>query len=240
MADNNQLTTAWLAQLTNPHHDGTTQQIDDFVSAYVTDNARFSEKAQALHQCRQKEDEVWMKAQRDPAVKRLEEADKQQDGYVSAARYINLGHAGLPDGEPTKQEAKAVEQVFKDYSFSTKDAYGAESDKIIQMQQNLQQHESHLMAIGAWPFYLKGRGEGSPGAPDPGRARTDEGRVREGRDEGRTPRHRRGHRRTLQGDNGHGRAVAVGRADGSGDAVEGYRVVCQAVLYQQRLVVERQ
>ena len=88
MGNNEQLNTAWLTRLTNPHHDGTTQQIDDFVQSFVTDNARFLEKRTAVHQCRQKEDEVWMKAQRDPAVKRLDAADNRQDAYVSAARYI--------------------------------------------------------------------------------------------------------------------------------------------------------
>ena len=50
MADILQLNTSWLSELTNPHHDGTTQQIDDFVQAFTTDNARFLQKAAALHQ----------------------------------------------------------------------------------------------------------------------------------------------------------------------------------------------
>ena len=155
MAENNQLNTAWLVELTNPHHDGTTQQIDDCVTAFVTDNARFAEKRQALHQARQAEDDVWIKSQRDPAVKQLEGADKKQDGYVNAARYINLAHAGLPDDEPTKAEAKECEQIFLDCSFRTSDSYGAEADKIIQMQQNFQPHVAFLTQIGAWPFYTK-------------------------------------------------------------------------------------
>ena len=76
------------------------------------DNARYQQKVAALGQCRQTEDEVWLKAQRDPAVKTLEAADKLQDGYMTAARYINLGFASLPDEETQKAEAKACEQVF--------------------------------------------------------------------------------------------------------------------------------
>ena len=76
MAENIQLPTSWLSNLSNANHDGTTQQIDGFVSAYETDNAKYQSLVQALHRCRQKEDEVWLKAQRDPAVKRLEAADK--------------------------------------------------------------------------------------------------------------------------------------------------------------------
>ena len=96
-----------------------------------------------------------MKAQRDPAVKSLEDADKEQDGYVNAARYINQGYASLPDNESQKAEAVACEQIFKDYKFSTRDAYGAEADKIIQMEQNFQPHVAHLTQIGAWQWYQK-------------------------------------------------------------------------------------
>ena len=77
MSTETQLNTAWLAELSNPHHDGTTQQIDDFAQAFVTDNQVFIQKRTALHQCRQTEDEVWLTSQRDPVVPRLAEADRQ-------------------------------------------------------------------------------------------------------------------------------------------------------------------
>ena len=155
MAESNQLNHAWLAFLANPHHDGTTQQIDDFLQAYATDNQFFNQKKATVHQARQKEDEVWLRSQRDPAVERLETADKKQDAYISATRHIIQAHAGLPDEETTKAEARQCAQVFKDYSFRTDDAYGAESDKIIQMQQNLQPHQAFLTQIGAWTFFTK-------------------------------------------------------------------------------------
>ena len=155
MAETNQLNYGWLDDLSNPHHDGTTQQIDDFVQAFVSDNSIFNQKKAAVHQARLREDDVWFKSQRDPVVPRLEAADKQQDGYVACAHYIIMGHAGLPDDEPTKAEAKQCAQVFKDFKFRTTDAYGAESDKIIQMQQNLQAHEAFLTSIGAWTFFTK-------------------------------------------------------------------------------------
>jgi len=159
MADNNQLNTAWLAELTNPHHDGTTQQIDDFVRNFETENAKVLEKVAAVHQCRLKEDEVWLKSQRDAVVPLLEAADKRQDGYIAAVRYIVTAHAGLPEGEATKQEAQQCAQVFKDFKFSTSEAYGAESDKIIQMQQNLQPHRLFLEQVGAWTFFTQAVGE---------------------------------------------------------------------------------
>lgn len=155
MAESNQLNTAWLAELTNPQHDGTTQQIYDFASAFTTDNARYLAKVAALNQCRQSEDNVWLTVQRDPASKSLEGADKLQDAYVNAARYINLGYTSLPDSEAQKAEAVECEQIFKDYKFSTRDPYGAEADKIIQMQQNFQEHEAFLTQIGAWQWYTK-------------------------------------------------------------------------------------
>ena len=155
MADNNQLNFAWLGDLSNPHHDGTTQQIDDFAQAFVTDNQVFNQKRAAVHQARQREDEVWLTSQRDDVVPLLEKADKEADSYISAVRYISTAHAGLPDNEPTSTEAKACLQVFKDFNFSTHDAYGAESDKIIQMQQNLQPHQTFLTQIGAWTFLTK-------------------------------------------------------------------------------------
>ena len=155
MATSNQLNTAWLAELANAHHDGTTQQIDDFVQAFVTDNSIFNQKKTAVHQARLKEDEVWLKSQRDEVVPLLEKADQTQDSYISASHYIMKAHAMLPDGEATKAEALQCVQVFKDFNFRTNDAYGAESDKIIQMQQNLQPHQAFLTQVGAWTFFTK-------------------------------------------------------------------------------------
>ena len=155
MATSNQLNTAWLAELANAHHDGTTQQIDDFVQAFVTDNSIFNQKKTAVHQARLKEDEVWLKSQRDEVVPLLEKADSLQDSYISASHYIMKAHAMLPDGEATKAEARQCVQVFKDFNFRTNDAYGAESDKIIQMQQNLQPHQAFLTQVGAWTFFTK-------------------------------------------------------------------------------------
>ena len=155
MATSNQLNTAWLDDLANPNHDGTTQQIDDFVQAFVTDNSIYNQKKAVVHQARLKEDEVWLKSLRDDVVPQLEKADKKQDSYISASHYIMKGHAMLPEGEPTQAEAKQCVQVFRDFNFRTNDSYGAESDKIIQMQQNLQAHQAFLTQIGAWTFFTK-------------------------------------------------------------------------------------
>ena len=155
MAENYHLPTAWLTELPNAEHDGTTQQIDDAVQGFQTENARFLTKASAVHQTRQNEDAVWLTVIRDPAVKRLAEADKKEDSYATAAHYVLMAHAALPDGEPTKLEAIECNQVFKDYKFSTNGSYAAESDKLIQMEQNFQSHQAFLTQIGAWAFFQK-------------------------------------------------------------------------------------
>ena len=155
MAENYHLPTTWLAELPNAEHDGTTQQIDDALQGFQTENARFLEKRNAVHQTRQNEDAVWLTVVRDPAVKRLADADKKEDCFATAAHYILMAHASLPDGEPTKQEAIECNQVYKDYKFSTNGSYAAESDKLIQMEQSFQSHQAFLTQIGAWAFFQK-------------------------------------------------------------------------------------
>ena len=155
MAENYQLPTTWLADLPNAEHDGTTQQIDDAVQGFQTENARFLETRGTVHQARQNEDAVWLTVLRDPAVKRLAEADKKEDCYATASHYVLMAHASLPDGEPTKQEAIECNQVYKDYKFSTNGSYAAESDKLIQMEQNFLSHQAFLTQIGAWTFFQK-------------------------------------------------------------------------------------
>jgi len=155
MADFEELNFSYLGLLSNAHHDGVTQQIDDAMAFYETDNATFIKKSTALHQARLVEDEAWKKSQVDPVVKQLQAADKREDNYISAFHYIVQAHATLPDDEPTKAQALAAKQVFKDFDFSINDSYGAESDKIIQMGQNLQPMQEFLTQIGAWQWYVK-------------------------------------------------------------------------------------
>lgn len=64
--ENPTLPTNWLAALSNANHDGTTQQIDDAVGNFETENQVFLQKAQAVHQARVQEDDVWQKSQPEP------------------------------------------------------------------------------------------------------------------------------------------------------------------------------
>ena len=155
MADFEELNFSYLGLLSNAHHDGVTQQIDDACAGFETENATFIRKGAAMHLARVAEDEAWKKSQVDPVVKQLQAADKREDNYISAFHYIVQAHATLPDDEPTKAQALAAKQVFKDFDFSINDSYGAESDKIIQMGQNLQPMQEFLTQIGAWQWYVK-------------------------------------------------------------------------------------
>ena len=155
MADFEELNFSYLGLLSNAHHDGTTQQIDDATRDFETENATFLRKSAALHQCRVKEDEVWQKSQVDPAVKQLQAADKRQDNYMSCFHSIVNGYGSLPDDEALKAQALDAKRVFKDFKFSINDSYGAEADKILQMGQNLQPLQEYLTGIGAWQWYVK-------------------------------------------------------------------------------------
>ena len=155
MADFEELNFSYLGLLSNAHHDGVTQQIDDAAQSFETENATFLRKASAVHQARTVEDEVWKKSQVDPVVKQLQAADKRQDNYMSCFHSIVTGYATLPEVEAQKADAQAVKQVFKDFKFSINDGYGAEADKIIQMGQNLQPMQTFLTSIGAWQWFVK-------------------------------------------------------------------------------------
>ena len=155
MADFEELSFSYLGLLSNAHHDGTTQQIDDCCGNFETENQVFLRKAQTLHQCRVKEDEAWKKSQVNPVVKQLQAADKRQDNYMSCFHSIVNGYASLPEDEAQKAQAQSAKQVFKDFVFSINDSYGAEADKILQMGQNLQPLQEFLTGIGAWQWYIK-------------------------------------------------------------------------------------
>lgn len=157
MADFEELNFSYLGLLSNAHHDGTTQQIDDACAEFETENQTFHRKATALHQCRVKEDEAWQKSQVDPAVKQLQAADKRQDNYMSCFHSIVTGYATLPDDEAQKAQALTAKRVFKDFKFSINDSYAAEADKIIQMGQNLSPLQEYLTGIGAWQWFVKAR-----------------------------------------------------------------------------------
>ena len=155
----NFLNYSWLKSLSNSNHDSSTEQIYGIASAFVTDNASYNNCVQALRTCRDNQDAIWNRSQRDPAAAALRMSDARMDAYIRAARYYIAAHAGLPADEPTVEEAQACQQVFTDIDYKSSDGYGSASDKVIQMRQNLLPHETFLTQIGAWPLYEKGNTE---------------------------------------------------------------------------------
>lgn len=148
------LNSCWLVSLTNADHDNTTQMIDNCVSVFTTDNARFLLKAEQLHLCRQYEDELWIKTQRDPAVNLLTDSYERMCNYMTTSRMTIDAYTNLPAGEAKKAEAEVCKQVFKDYKFSASNSKGAKADKVIQMQQNFQPHQEFLIEIGVWIYFM--------------------------------------------------------------------------------------
>ena len=71
------LTTSYLAQLTNANHDGVTQQIDDRLQGFETDNLMIIQAAEAVHAARQAED---------AAYRRYSGKDFASDDLTMAAR----------------------------------------------------------------------------------------------------------------------------------------------------------
>ena len=87
------------------------------MAEFETDNQVFIQKRTAVHQARLKEDEVWLKSQRDAVVPLLDAADKTQDGYVSAARYILTAHAGLLLFQPELIPVVAIVEYRSSHRF---------------------------------------------------------------------------------------------------------------------------
>ena len=71
------LTTSYLAQLTNANHDGVTQQIDDRLQGFETDNLMIIQATEAVHAARQTED---------AAYRRYSGKDFASDDLTMAAR----------------------------------------------------------------------------------------------------------------------------------------------------------
>ena len=102
----NFLNYSWLKNLSNSNHDSSTEQIYGIASAFVTDNASYNNCVQALRTCRENQDAIWNRSQRDPAAAALRKADARMDAYIRAARYYIAAHAGLPADEPTVEQGR--------------------------------------------------------------------------------------------------------------------------------------
>ena len=130
------LTTSYLVRLTNANHDGVTQQIDDRLNAFETDNQMLLQAAAAVHQARQKEDAAYRRfSGKDFASDDLKAADQLEDNYMSVIRAALNALLYLPESEPMRRKAQLAVQLFKDFQFSTSDGIEAEARKTVNMVQ---------------------------------------------------------------------------------------------------------
>ena len=130
------LTTSYLVRLTNANHDGVTQQIDDRLQAFETDNQMLVQAVGAVHQARQKEDAAYRRfSGKDFASDDLKAADQLEDNYMSVIRAALNALLYLPESEPMRRKAQLAVQLFKDFQFSTSDGIEAEARKTVNMVQ---------------------------------------------------------------------------------------------------------
>ena len=123
-------------RLTNANHDGVTQQIDDRLQAFETENQMLIQAAAAVHTARQKEEEAYRRfLGKDFASDDLKAADQLEDKYMSAIHAILNGLLYLPETEPMRRKAHLAVQLYKDFQFSTNDGMEAEARKTLNMVQ---------------------------------------------------------------------------------------------------------
>ena len=112
------LTTSYLAQLTNANHDGVTQQIDDRLQGFETDNTMLQQAAAAVHTARQAEDAAYRRySGKDFASDDLKREDALEDKYMSTIRALLNALLCLPDDEPLRRKAEMAVQLYKDFNF---------------------------------------------------------------------------------------------------------------------------
>ena len=130
------LTTSYLVRLSVANHDGVTQQIDDRMAEFETENQMFALARQAVHQARQNEDAAYRRySGKDFASDDLKKADQLEDNYMSVIHNSLNALLYLPETEPMRRKAQLAVQLFKDFNFSISDGIEAEARKTINMVQ---------------------------------------------------------------------------------------------------------
>ena len=144
------LVISYLSRLTNANHDGVTQQIDDRLQAFETDNQMLVAASAAVHQARLAEDAAYRRfSGKDFASDDLKAADQLEDKYMSTVHAILNGLLYLPESEPMRRKAQLAVQLFKDFGFSTNDGLEAEARKVVNMvQQWSRASEYTLVELG--------------------------------------------------------------------------------------------
>ena len=158
MAQKN-LTTSYLTKLSNANHDGVTQQIDDRLQAFETENTMLIQAAAGVHTARQAEDTAYRRfSGKDFASDDLKAADRLEDQYMSTIKNVLGGLLYLPESEPMRRKAQQAAQLFKDFQFSTSDGFEAEARKVVNMVQQWTAATDYTLAeLGIQEWVTKAR-----------------------------------------------------------------------------------
>jgi hypothetical protein len=144
---NKTLTTSYLSRLTNANHDGVTQQIDDRLTGYSTDNAQLVAAVQAVTTTRHAEDTAFKRySSKDFVSDDLKKEDGLEDNYMSAVNGILNSLLYLPETEPIRRKAQLAKQVLKDFNFSTSSGFEAEARNVLNMSQQWQNATEYTLA----------------------------------------------------------------------------------------------
>lgn len=151
------LTTNYLTRLSNANHDGVTQQIDDRLQGFETENQLLLQAMNGVHTARQGEDTAYRRfSGKDFASDDLKREDSIEDKYMSAVLGILNGLLYLPEDEPLRRKAQQARQVMKDFNFSTSDGFEAEARKVLNMVQQWQAATQYtLEELGIAPWVAK-------------------------------------------------------------------------------------
>ena len=151
------LTTNYLTRLSNANHDGVTQQIDDRLQGFETENQLLLQAMNGVHTARQGEDTAYRRfSGKDFASDDLKREDSIEDKYMSAVLGILNGLLYLPEDEPLRRKAQQARQVMKDFNFSTSDGFEAEARKVLNMVQQWQAATGYtLQELGIAPWVTK-------------------------------------------------------------------------------------
>ena len=153
------LTTSYLAQLTNANHDGVTQQIDDRLQGFETDNMMLLQAVSGVHTARQGEDAAYRRySGKDFASDDLKREDALEDKYMSTIRALLNALLCLPEDEPLRRKAEMAVQLYKDFNFRVADGFEAEARKTLNMVQQWQAATGYtLQELGIEPWVVKAR-----------------------------------------------------------------------------------
>ena len=95
-----------------------TQQIDDRLQAFETENTMLIQAGAAVHTARQGEDTAYRRYPgKDFASDDLKHEDQLEDNYMSIIRALLNALLCLPETEPLRRKAEMAVQLYKDFNF---------------------------------------------------------------------------------------------------------------------------